>query len=210
MSGAASSPSVLATQKPSGVVDEEIWGNSKFRLCLRVQDKQDSNEMIRRPDAAYITNAGRGYFQVGNDEIFEQFQSGWSGARYEPDIPYSDAGQSDAKMINLWGKPCVVGSTKKVSKQEDGKKTTQLEAVVQHICSIAERQGIRPVDNIWLPPLPKTLSLPHLQEYRDVAWRDGIWRAPSGELDPVVDLIGDPVTTPGSTVRQPAHGGTCL
>lgn len=184
---------ILATQKPSGVVDEEIWGNSKFRLCLRVQDKQDSNEMIRRPDAAYITNAGRGYFQVGNDEIFEQFQSGWSGARYEPDIPYSDAGQSDAKMINLWGKPCVVGSTKKVSKQEDGKKTTQLEAVVQHICSIAERQGIRPVDNIWLPPLPKTLSLPHLQEYRDVAWRDGIWRAPSGELDPVVGLIDDPV-----------------
>ena len=113
---------ILATQKPSGVVDEEIWGNSKFRLCLRVQDKQDSNEMIRRPDAAYITNAGRGYFQVGNDEIFEQFQSGWSGARYEPDIPYSDAGQSDAKMINLWASP-VVSSMKKVSKQEDGKKT---------------------------------------------------------------------------------------
>lgn len=184
---------ILATQKPSGVVDDEIWGNSKFRLCLRVQDKQDSNEMIRRPDAAYITNAGRGFFQVGNDEIFEQFQSGWSGAKYEPEIPYSDAGQSEAKMINLWGKPCVVGGARRVSKEEGGKKQTQLEAVVQHICFVAKRWGVKAIDHIWLPPLPKTLSLADLQEYRDAACKDGAWLAPSGELNPIVGIVDDPV-----------------
>ena len=36
---------ILATQKPSGTVDDNIWSNSKFRLCLRVQDKQDSNDI---------------------------------------------------------------------------------------------------------------------------------------------------------------------
>ena len=35
---------ILATQKPSGVVDDEIWSNTRFRICLRVADKQDSNE----------------------------------------------------------------------------------------------------------------------------------------------------------------------
>ena len=74
---------ILATQKPSGTVDDNIWSNSKFRLCLRVQDRQDSNDMLHRPDAAYITQAGRCYMQVGNDELFELFQSGFSGAVYD-------------------------------------------------------------------------------------------------------------------------------
>ena len=74
---------ILATQKPSGTVDDNIWSNSKFRLCLRVQDRQDSNDMLHKPDAAYITQAGRCYLQVGNDEIYELFQSGWSGAVYD-------------------------------------------------------------------------------------------------------------------------------
>ncbi len=69
------------------MVDDEIWSNTRFRLCLRVADKQDSSEMLKRPDAAFITGTGRGYFQVGSDEIFEEFQSGWSGAEYEPETP---------------------------------------------------------------------------------------------------------------------------
>lgn len=52
---------ILATQKPSGTVDDNIWSNSKFRLCLRVQDQQDSKDMLHKPDAAYLTQPGRGY-----------------------------------------------------------------------------------------------------------------------------------------------------
>lgn len=26
---------ILATQKPSGVVDDQIWSNSRFRVCRR-------------------------------------------------------------------------------------------------------------------------------------------------------------------------------
>ena len=95
---------ILATQKPSGVVDDEIWSNTRFRLCLRVADKSDSNEMLKKPDAAYITGTGRGYFQVGADEIFEEFQSGWSGAAYEPDIAFSDDKNAKVELINLIGK----------------------------------------------------------------------------------------------------------
>ncbi len=42
---------ILATQKPSGVVDDQIWSNSKFKLALKVQDRQDSNEILKTPDA---------------------------------------------------------------------------------------------------------------------------------------------------------------
>jgi S-DNA-T family DNA segregation ATPase FtsK/SpoIIIE len=38
---------ILATQKPAGVVSEEIWANSSFRICLRVERPEDSQEVLR-------------------------------------------------------------------------------------------------------------------------------------------------------------------
>lgn len=101
---------ILATQKPSGTVDDNIWSNSKFKLCLRVADKQDSNDMLHKPDAAYLTRAGRCYLQVGNDEVFELFQSGWSGAVYEPD---GESGQSGVVIMDLQGRTAVIGNRAK-------------------------------------------------------------------------------------------------
>lgn len=107
---------ILATQKPSGTVDDNIWSNSKFRLCLRVQDRQDSNDMLHKPDAAYITQAGRAYLQVGNDEVFELFQSGFSGAVYSEDD--SDNKVDIANLITLDGRVDMTGSYAKSTKKE--------------------------------------------------------------------------------------------
>lgn len=107
---------ILATQKPSGTVDENIWSNSKFHLCLRVQDRQDSTEMLHKPDAAYITQAGRCYLQVGNDEVYELFQSGYSGAVYDKN---SENERTDiARLISLNGKIEMTGSMAKSSKKK--------------------------------------------------------------------------------------------
>ena len=107
---------ILATQKPSGTVDDNIWSNSKFRLCLRVQDRQDSNDMLHKPDAAYITQAGRCYLQVGNDEVYELFQSGWSGAPYNE----STEGQKTeiARVLTMTGKADLVGSHARTARKE--------------------------------------------------------------------------------------------
>lgn len=75
---------ILATQKPAASVSGEIWSNSRFHICLRVQTREDSTEMLHRPEAAFLKGMGRCYVQVGNDEVFEQVQSAYSGAPYEP------------------------------------------------------------------------------------------------------------------------------
>lgn len=109
---------ILATQKPSGTVDDNIWSNTKFRLCLRVADKQDSNDMLHKPDAAYITQSGRCYLQVGSDEVYELFQSGYSGATYVED----DTGAIDiANMVALTGKVEIKGSYAKNEQKEKAK-----------------------------------------------------------------------------------------
>ncbi|PJF33033.1 MAG: hypothetical protein CUN49_19595, partial [Candidatus Thermofonsia Clade 1 bacterium] len=45
---------VLATQRPSGHVTAEMKANLNFRICLRVQTPDESQEIIRRPDAAFL------------------------------------------------------------------------------------------------------------------------------------------------------------
>lgn len=67
---------ILATQKPTGSVNPNIWSNLKFRICLRVASLQDSRDMLGRSEAALLpsTIPGRGYFEIGS-EVFELFQS---------------------------------------------------------------------------------------------------------------------------------------
>lgn len=146
---------ILATQKPSGNVDENIWSNTRFKLCLRVQDKQDSNDVLHKPDAAYLTQAGRCYLQVGNDEIYELFQSGWSGAAYYDNA----AGKRDetACMWNHLGQPAGTRRKQGSVTGPDSRAVTQLSAIVESIAATAKPSvgGFR----LWLPILPEKLHL---------------------------------------------------
>jgi S-DNA-T family DNA segregation ATPase FtsK/SpoIIIE len=67
---------ILATQKPTGAVNPNIWSNLKFRICLRVASVQDSRDMLGRSEAGLLPFSvpGRAYFQVGT-EVFELLQS---------------------------------------------------------------------------------------------------------------------------------------
>lgn len=72
---------VLAAQNPEGVTDQ-MRSNIKFRICLRVETPAQSRELLRRTDAAFLPSfPGRGYLQVGNDEI-ELIQVAYSGGQY--------------------------------------------------------------------------------------------------------------------------------
>ena len=94
---------ILATQKPSGVVNDQIWSNSRFKVCLKVQDEADSKEMLKKPDAAYIKQAGRFYLQVGYDEYYVLGQSGWCGAKYYPSDKIVKSVDKSINFINDYG-----------------------------------------------------------------------------------------------------------
>lgn len=146
---------ILATQKPSGVVDNQIWSNSKFKLCLKVQTKEDSKEVIKTPLAAEIKEPGRAYLQVGNNEIFELFQSAYSGApAISEELGNKQSFEIDA--ISLWGKRKNVFK-QTANKGEEGT-TTQLEAIVNHINNYCKSNSIEKLPGICLPPLPELIT----------------------------------------------------
>ena len=74
---------ILAAQRPVGVTDQ-MRANIKFRICLRVETPDDSRELLRRSDAAFLPPGipGRGYLQVGNENI-ELIQTAYTGGDYK-------------------------------------------------------------------------------------------------------------------------------
>lgn len=156
---------ILATQKPAGQVDDQIWSNSRFKLCLKVQDQQDSNEVLKSPLAAEIKEPGRAYLQVGNNEIFELFQSAYSGA---PERVEGGA----VKEFSIYevlpsGRKKEVYSQKR--KKSGESKKSQLEAVVEYIHTYFKNSGQSLPQGICLPPLPESVF------YAETAPRNGMF-----------------------------------
>lgn len=147
---------ILATQKPSGVVDNQIWSNSRFKLCLKVQNKEDSTEVLKSPLAAEIKEPGRAYLQVGNNEIFQLFQSAYSGASASGDIEGNQKSYRISR-VSLSGKRQIIYEKKN---KTSGQGVTQLEAIVKYIAEYCRNNHIEKLPNICLPPLEDKIPYP--------------------------------------------------
>ena len=167
---------ILATQKPAGQVNEQIWSNSRFKLCLKVQSKEDSNEVLKSPLAAEIKEPGRAYLQVGNNEIFELFQSAYSGA---PAV--SDSG--NAREFTIWQVPDAGKKTPVYVQKKDKSgrgSLTQLDAIVKYVHDYCEKAHLDKLPDICLPALSEHIDFA-LQE--TAAAGDGGFYADLGIYD---------------------------
>ncbi len=150
---------ILATQKPSGVVNDQIWSNTRFRVCLRVQSDEDSVEMLKRNDAATLKNTGRFYLQVGSDEIFELGQSGWAGALYNPSDKIEKKVNDDLDFVDNCGN--IIKSVNDAVNKEINNQGEQLTNIVKYLYDIANKEQIN-FSSLWLPSLPDEIYLGNL------------------------------------------------
>lgn len=192
---------ILATQKPAGQVNEQIWSNSKFKLCLKVQTKEDSNEVLKSPLAAEIKEPGRSYLQVGNNEIFELFQSAYSGGSTNTS---EDGCMNEFKVyaVELSGKRKLVYEKKKQHTEE--KQVTQLSAIVEYIADFCEKNEISRLPSICLPPLPMVIefkTLLSLSESNNICASIGIFDNPAmqSQGETIVDISGQNTIIIGSS-----------
>lgn len=169
---------ILATQKPAGQVNEQIWSNSRFKLCLKVQTQEDSNEVIKSPVAAEIREPGRAYMQVGNNEIFELLQSAYSGG------PALRAG-GEEKPFRLFttemsGREAVFYDYKPGKKESVSE--TELDALVAYINGYCKKENISRLPNICLPPLPETIPAPTEKMLSAEGYDIGIYDNPDSQF----------------------------
>ena len=187
---------ILATQKPDGVVDEQIKSNIRFKICLKVQDKSDSQGLIGRPDATLITNPGRFYLQVGNDEVFEYGQSPWSGATYEPTEHPKQNVCDYVEVINEQGRVICRKSLPKGPRPE-GIPEKQIDAIVDFIREVADQNHLR-AEKLWLAPLPGPMDEKKEMVY-DTAIRPFVLNPIVGKYDDLMNQKHLPLTIPFTT-----------
>lgn len=146
---------ILAAQRPSGVTDQ-MRSNIKFRICLRVETPGESREMLRRNDAAFLPSGlpGRGYLQVGNEEI-ELVQVAYTGEKYiDPD-------QSPRANV-IW--PDRLESYDPESDQEPPE---LYKAIITSLDKMARDNGVEKQRAPWPEFLPAYLALSQLLVSRD-------------------------------------------
>ena len=176
---------ILATQKPTGVVNDQIWSNSKFRVCLKVQDRSDSNEMIKKPDAAEIKEAGRFYLQVGYDELFVRGQSGWAGTQYEPSDVINSKEDKSINYLNNIGESIKdyeiidESNTKNVNVKGD-----ELSNVLKYIATLARRENVYS-PRLWLDNIPGDI-------YTDTIIKKYDYKSELRKIEAIVGEYDDP------------------
>lgn len=152
---------ILATQKPAGVVSEQIRSNSKFGICLKVQDAEDSIDIIKRPEAAELTRAGQFYMQVGNNEYFVLGQSAWSGASYIPSDEIKKDVDTSIKFISTIGS--IIKSADMIKQREVKVNGDQLTNIVRYLYKIAKQENIK-AKSLWLENIPETIFLNNIKQ----------------------------------------------
>ncbi len=158
---------LLATQKPSGVVDDQIWSNSRFKIALKVQDETDSREILKNSDAASITVIGRAYLQVGNHEIYELFQSAYSGAPYYEEREKGVSLDTRVYRLNSLGQGVLVNQDLGSFTGKKRASGTQRDAIVEYISNYCREKGNQyssKVKKPWLPDLPSVIMTPWIRE----------------------------------------------
>jgi S-DNA-T family DNA segregation ATPase FtsK/SpoIIIE len=146
---------LLATQRPSGAVNENIRANTNLRVCLRVQTPQDSTDVIDSPAAARIprNQPGRAQVRLGPSELIPVQTALVSGVTAGPAAPAVST------------EPFVVaGDGDRQNGAEAGGDGVSAASDLQRLVVAATGAfaGAHSLRRPWLPPLPGHVGLDEL------------------------------------------------
>ena len=171
---------ILATQKPGGVVNDQIRSNAKFGVCLKVQSPSDSKDIIDIPDAAKLSGAGQFYLKVGNDDYLALGQSAWAGALYYPSDEVKKEYDNSIEFISSTGR--ILKKVDDVKKNTNESKGEQLTNIVRYISDLAKKENIHE-EPLWLKPIPETIYLDAIRNKYQVKVEDDVINPVIGEYD---------------------------
>ena len=124
---------ILSTQKPGGIVDEQIWSNSHFKICLKVQEKSDSKEVLHTDEASYIREPGE--FCLLCDDLMVRGRGGYVNAP-------ADMHNTPVKILDHQNK-VLMDYTSKVDHH------TQIQEILQEILKTSIHLNLRSYP-LWL------------------------------------------------------------
>lgn len=142
---------VLATQRPAGVIKDNLRANTNLRIALRMADAEDSLDILGDKMAAYFDPSvpGRGAAKTGPGRI-KTFQTGYAGGHTtgEPPKPRIDVEELDFGGNLAWEPP---QQPEAVVVRAPG--PSDITRIVATVRDAASRVGIPEVRRPWLDEL---------------------------------------------------------
>ncbi|WP_104082182.1 FtsK/SpoIIIE domain-containing protein [Cryobacterium sp. Y11] len=141
---------ILATQRPAGVIKDNLRANTNLRIALRMADAEDSNDILGTPQAAHFDPSipGRGAAKTGPGRI-AAFQTGYAGGwtTKTPTRPRIDLQQLNFGSGLAWEVPEV-----DVAEVRDPG-PTDIARMVTTITAAASQAAVPPPRKPWLDEL---------------------------------------------------------
>jgi S-DNA-T family DNA segregation ATPase FtsK/SpoIIIE len=141
---------VLATQRPAGAINDNIRANTNLRIALRMNDSEDSTDVIASPAAARLSRAvpGRCYVRTGASEL-DEVQIAFAGA------PARSV--TNASSVTVTDLTASDGARPAVVVDDAATRRSELELLVEGCRGAAD--GLAPARRPWIPPLPEEIRL---------------------------------------------------
>ncbi len=166
---------IMATQRPAGVIKDNLRANTNLRVALRMADAADSNDVVGDVVASTFDPSlpGRGIAKTGPGRLVP-FQSGYAGGwtAEEPDRAQVRVAELRFGSVTLWE---ADGDNESDAHDEDLGPNDQ-KRLVANLGRAASDAGIPAPRRPWLDDLATTIDL------RDLPL-DGDQRIPIGLAD---------------------------
>jgi S-DNA-T family DNA segregation ATPase FtsK/SpoIIIE len=170
---------IMATQRPAGVIKDNLRANTNLRVALRMADESDSKDVVGDPVAGTFDPSipGRAIAKTGPGRLIP-FQSGYAGGwtTDEPDVAGVTISELRFGATTPWDPPV----------QESNEQTADLgpndqSRIVTNLVSAAKAVGIPAPRRPWLDDLRSGYDLLSLPQERDSALVIGVTDKPASQ-----------------------------
>jgi S-DNA-T family DNA segregation ATPase FtsK/SpoIIIE len=143
---------ILATQRPAGVVSDDILANTNLRVALRVQSRDDSNNVIGVPAASAIGRAqmGRAFVKLGQDDI-TPVQTALVTGR----APLGGGPAVDVREIRQFGVPVPAAAPPRSVAVDEN----DLDLLIDAVVAANAEAGYAPPRQVWPEALGERVEL---------------------------------------------------
>jgi S-DNA-T family DNA segregation ATPase FtsK/SpoIIIE len=181
---------ILATQRPAGVIRDNLRANTNLRVALRMADEGDSHDVIGTKQAALFDPSipGRGVAKTGPGRL-TTFQSAYVGGHTtnQPPPPVIDVHDFRFGLGAAWDEPDLGVP---VPEQHSG--PNDIRRLVSTVRSAAESTRLPEARKPWLPELAMSYRLEQLPTKRtDTELVFGVIDNPDDQEQPVVAFNPD-------------------
>ncbi|TQM63852.1 FtsK/SpoIIIE domain-containing protein [Humibacillus xanthopallidus] len=152
---------VLATQRPAGIITGDMRSNMSLRICLRVRDRSDSEDVINDPGASTLTDRapGRACLRGGDGELVALQTAHLGGAVDEPAAARRVSVTTLPERRTKWARKPPTETPTEVVHDDVTETVTELAAFVDAARHVAASLEIDTPPSPWLPPLPQWVGV---------------------------------------------------